>query len=51
MPKKEKEKDTEKKRKLSPEELEKVKGGAASPSDLPPTVPENPLDPSIYTNI
>ena len=43
----EKEKDTQKKRELDVEELEKVIGGADDSNGLPPTVPENPIDPDL----
>ncbi|MBR4720576.1 MAG: hypothetical protein IK057_02310 [Clostridia bacterium] len=47
----EKEKDTEKKRELDVEELEKVTGGADDSNGLPPTVPENEIDPIVINNI
>ncbi len=47
----EKEKDTAKKRELDVEELEKVTGGADDSNGLPPTVPENEIDPGLIEKI
>lgn len=45
------EKNTEKKRELDVEELEKVTGGNDESNGLPPTVPENDIDAPIINKV